>query len=105
MTEQPPPERGQSDWERFGDEVGRKEKRKIKGREEKKRSPLFWVGLWGLVGWTVAVPTAAGIWVGIQLDRHYPGRASWTLTGLIVGIAVGCITAWVWVVSRWPCPC
>lgn len=98
MTEpRPTPERGQSDWERFGEEVGRKEKRKIKGREQKKRSPLFWVGLWGLVGWTVAVPTALGIWVGIQLDRRTPGPASWTLTGLIVGIAVGCITAWVWV--------
>ena len=92
-----PVQRGQSDWEHFGDEVGRKEKRKIKGRREKKRSPLFWVGLWGLVGWAVALPTALGIWIGTQLDARYPGAPSWTLTGVVVGLAAGCLTAWVWV--------
>ena len=91
------PERGQSDWEQFGDEVGRKEARKIKGRRDKKRSPLFWVGMWGLVGWAVAMPTAAGIWVGVTLDEAYPGPPSWTLTGVIVGLALGCLTAWFWV--------
>ena len=91
------PQQSASDRESFGDTVGRKEARKIRGREQKKRSPLFWVGLWGLVGWAVAVPTALGVWLGVTLDRRYPGLPSWTLTGLIAGIGVGCLTAWFWV--------
>jgi ATP synthase protein I len=93
----PPTGRGQLDLQEFGEQVDRKERRKIRGREEKKRSPLFWVGLWGLVGWTVSIPTAAGIWLGIQMDERWPDGPSWTLTGLIVGLVVGCITAWLWV--------
>ncbi len=92
-----PTRRGGSDWEQFGDQVGKKEERKIKGRRERRRSPLFWAGMFGLVGWAVALPTALGIWLGVKLDQWYPGPFSWTLTGVVLGLGVGCVTAWVWV--------
>ena len=92
-----PTGRGQSEWEDFGDQVGKKEERKIKGRRDRRKSPLFWVGMFGLVGWAVSLPTALGIWVGIKLDQWYAGPPSWTLTGVLVGLGVGCLTAWVWV--------
>ena len=92
-----PVREGDAGWEQFGDQIGKKEVRKIKGRADRKKSPLFWVGMFGLVGWAVSMPTALGIWLGIKLDQWYPGPYSWTLTGVVVGLAVGCVTAWVWV--------
>ena len=35
--------------------------------------------------------------IGIWLDSHHPGNHSWTLTLLIVGLAIGCFNAWHWV--------
>jgi len=50
----------------------------------------------GLVGWSVAIPVLAGTALGIWLDSHHPGNHSWTLTLLIVGLAIGCFNAWHW---------
>jgi ATP synthase protein I len=58
----------------------------------------FGLGMFGLVGWSVAVPTLIGIVVGVWLDaRAGDPQISWTLTGLVVGVAVGCGLAWFWV--------
>jgi ATP synthase protein I len=93
----PPTGRGHVDWEEFGDEVDRKEQRKLRGREAKKRSPLFWMGMFGLVGWPVAMFTVLGVWLGRVLDERYTGDISWTVTGVVVGLTVGCVNAWLWV--------
>lgn len=86
-----------SDERRFRDAVARKEQRKERARRRGDRGPWFWLGMFGLVGWSVAIPTLAGIMVGVWLDRRFPGRISWTLTMLFLGAAVGCWTAWYWV--------
>lgn len=57
----------------------------------------FSLGLFGLVGWSVTLPTLAGVALGVWIDRHWPGRVSWTLTLLLVGVALGCANAWHWV--------
>jgi ATP synthase protein I len=31
------------------------------------------------------------------LDNHHPGQHPWTLSLLVVGLAVGCLNAWHWV--------
>lgn len=83
---------------RLGREVGRKAERRIRGRNEKRRTVWFGLGMFGLVGWAVAVPTLIGIAVGVWLDGLYPQeRVSWTLTFLVIGIALGCLNAWYWV--------
>jgi ATP synthase protein I len=83
---------------RFRDEVGRKAERKLRARSGRDRTVWFWLGMFGLVGWAVAVPTLIGIAVGVWLDRSWPAeQASWTLTGLLVGVALGCLNAWYWV--------
>lgn len=79
------------------DEVGRKAERKLRARREGDRGVWFGLGMMGLVGWAVAVPTVVGIAVGLWLDRRTAGTISWTLTGLLLGVVVGCLNAWYWI--------
>jgi ATP synthase protein I len=60
----------------------------------------FGLGMSGLVGWSVAVPTLGGIMLGIWLDRHHPAGFSWTLTLLFAGLIIGCANAWYWVAQQ-----
>jgi ATP synthase protein I len=92
------PHPGQPPEQRFRDSVGRKAARKARARAEDDRSIFFWLGMFGMVGWAVAIPTLAGIALGLWLDRTWPAaRASWTLTFLLVGVALGVLNAWYWV--------
>lgn len=77
--------------------VGEKERRKARARDRPDRTLLFGMGMFGLVGWSVALPTLAGLALGIWLDRRLPVPFSWTLTLLISGVIVGCLNAWYWV--------
>ena len=40
----------------------------------------------GLIGWSVVVPTLLGAALGIWLDKHHPGKHSWTLALLVAGL-------------------
>lgn len=81
----------------FSQRVGEKERRKLKAMHEKKKSVWFGLGMFGMVGWSVAVPTLLGAILGIWLDKIYPQSFSWTLTFLIIGLLIGCLIAWFWV--------
>jgi len=76
--------------------VGEKETRKLKEKRKSKRGVLFGLGMFGLVGWSVVVPTVLGALLGVWLDKRFPGKQSWTLTLLIIGLILGCISAWHW---------
>ena len=78
-------------------QVGAKETRKLQAQRTVLRTVWFGLGMMGLVGWSVAVPTLLGAALGIWLDKRYPGVHSWTLTLLIVGLVIGCLNAWHWV--------
>ncbi len=77
--------------------VGRRARRKLRARQQSGPTAWFGLGMFGLVGWSVAVPTLIGIALGLWLDARWPGRPSWTLTFLIIGVALGCLNAWYWV--------
>ena len=77
--------------------VGRKPERRDRARREGRHKVWFGFGMFGLVGWAVAVPTLAGVAVGHWLDTRYPAGPSWTITGLVAGVALGCLNAWWWV--------
>jgi ATP synthase protein I len=81
----------------LGKTIGRKAQRKIEARKHAERDAWFWLGMFGLVGWSVAIPTIAGIALGLWLDDRFPGETSWTLTFLIIGVALGCLNAWYWI--------
>lgn len=95
MVERRPEDR--DTWRDFAGQVGHKEARKLRARRERRRSPMFWMGMFGLVGWAVAVPTVIGIYVGVKLDQWRDDPISWTLSGIVIGVALGCLNAWYWV--------
>jgi ATP synthase protein I len=53
--------------------------------------------MFGLIGWAIAVPTLLGAALGAWLDRHHHGTQSWTLNLLLLGLIVGCLSAYRWV--------
>ena len=83
--------------ERFADEVGASEQRKVRARAEGDRTVWFGLGMFGLVGWSVAVPTLLGLALGIWIDSTVESERSWTLMMLAVGIGLGCFNAWYWI--------
>lgn len=84
----------------FSRQVTEKENRKLKALRENKRSVWFGLGMFGMVGWSVAVPALLGTALGIWLDKTYPQSFSWTLTCLISGLIAGCLIAWNWVIKE-----
>ena len=90
-TPQPP------DRHSVSERIGHRAERKRRARERDTRSAWFGLGMFGLVGWSVAIPTLLGTALGLWLDGRWPGPTSWTLTFLIIGVAVGCLNAWYWV--------
>ena len=63
-------------------QVGAKASRKLKARKST-QGVWFGLGMMGLIGWSVVVPTLLGAALGLWLDKHYPGKQSWTLALLV----------------------
>jgi ATP synthase protein I len=78
-------------------EVGVKAARKLKARRHVTRTVWFGLGMMGLIGWSVAIPTLLGAALGLWLDKRHPGTHSWTLMLLVIGLIIGCVNAWHWV--------
>ena len=78
-------------------EVGAKAARKLRAQRHVARTVWFGLGMMGLIGWSVAIPTLLGAALGLWLDQRYPGGRTWTLALLVVGLAIGCLNAWHWV--------
>jgi len=81
----------------LADQVGAKAMRKLKARRSGTPGVWFGLGMMGLIGWSVAVPTLLGAALGLWLDQRYPGGRSWTLALLVAGLTLGCLNAWHWV--------
>jgi len=78
-------------------QVAAQARRKLKAQRHKTPGLWFGLGMMGLVGWSVVVPTLLGAVLGYWLDKHYAGQPSWTLTLLIGGLILGCFNAWHWI--------
>ncbi|HEY9651577.1 MAG TPA: AtpZ/AtpI family protein [Coleofasciculaceae cyanobacterium] len=84
-------------WAEFTRKVAAKQDRKIRARQGKHRSIWFGLGLLGVLGWSVVLPTLLGLALGIWIDQQYPSRFSWTLMLMVGGLILGCWNAGHWV--------
>ncbi len=81
----------------LGASIARRATRKSRATRRKEAGIWFGLGMFGLVGWSVAIPTLLGVAAGIWIDSSWPNQYSWTLMLLVIGLAIGCVQAWYWV--------
>src|SRR5579864_6413700 len=84
----------------FAGQVGAQAARKLRARRSGAPGVWFGLGMMGLIGWSVVVPTLLGAALGIWLDEHHAGTHAWTLALLVAGLAIGCLNAWHWVAKE-----
>ena len=85
----------------FSRQVGAQAARRLKAQRGAKKGVWFGLGMSGLIGWSVTIPTLIGAAFGIWVDKHYPSKLSWTLMLLLIGLVIGCFNAWHWVESQY----
>jgi ATP synthase protein I len=78
-------------------ELKRIDRRRRTRHEREKKGVWFGLGMIGLVGWSVAVPTIIGAAAGILLDTRTDTSYSWTIMLLFAGVITGSVIAWMWV--------
>lgn len=83
--------------DRRSDEIGRAAERKKTARDNPGPSPLRGIGTFGMIGWSIAVPTVAGAFLGLWLDRVRTDDFSWTIALILGGVAIGALIAWAWI--------
>ena len=84
----------------LAEEVGAKAARKLRAQHHATPGVWFGLGMMGLIGWSVVVPTLLGAALGLWLDSRHPGKHAWTLALLVAGLAIGCWNAWQWVAKE-----
>lgn len=82
-------------------------RRKVSEREKDKLDPdkqnkqvWFGIGMFGVVGWSIAIPAVVATFIGIWMDSRYSGRYSWTLMLFMAGLCLGCYNAWYWMAKE-----
>jgi ATP synthase protein I len=86
--------------ETFIEQINAKAARKLKAKRQSTQIIWSGLGMIGLIGWAVTVPTLFGILLGHIADMHYPGKHSWTLTMMLLGLVIGCVNAWYWLAKE-----
>lgn len=88
-----------SSEEELLEKIKKESEKKIKAREEGDQV-MFGLGLFGIVGWSIAIPTVIGIAIGVFLDKKFNQSFSWTLTLLFAGVILGSFNAWRWIKEK-----
>jgi ATP synthase protein I len=84
----------------FAEQVGGSVSRKLKARDNPAPGLWFGLGVMGVIGWSVTVPTLLGAALGLWLDGHHWSHHSWTLALLVAGLSIGCLNAGFWVAKE-----
>lgn len=71
--------------------------RRRRARRQRGRGAWFGLSMYGMVGWSIAIPTVLGAAIGLWIDSRWPGPYSWTLMLMVGGLLIGCWNAWFWV--------
>lgn len=85
--------------DKFKEKIENESEKKIRSRKEGDQI-LFGLGAFGIVGWSIAVPTVALTFLGLYFDRISTTEISWTITMMLAGLGIGCFNAWYWVKDK-----
>ena len=73
----------------------RRERRRRRLREGE-GSVARYLGQVGVLGWTIVLPALVGLFLGRWLDRRFASGIFWTAPLMLVGLGLGCWSAWKW---------
>ena len=76
-------------------EIEKDANKKIKSKRDGKEV-MFGLGFFGIVGWSIAIPTLLAIALGVYLDKKFDSNFSWTLTLIFAGVIIGALNTWHW---------
>lgn len=82
------------------EDIARQARRMKASRDHPAPSPLRGLGTFGMIGWSVAVPTVGGAFLGLWLDRVAAQSFSWTIALILGGVVVGIFIAASWVMKE-----
>ena len=77
--------------------IKRQAERMAKARNTRAPSPLRGLSAFGMIGWSVAVPTVGGAFLGLWLNRVAPQSFSWPIALILGGVVIGIVIAWSWI--------
>lgn len=83
--------------DKSAEDIARHAQRKKSARDNPGPSPLRGIGTFGMIGWSIAVPTVGGAFLGLWLDRVAPQSFSWTIALMLVGVVLGAFIAASWI--------
>jgi ATP synthase protein I len=95
MSKPPDPKSDRSDPS--ARDIARHARRMKSTRDHPAPSPLRGISTFGMVGWSVAVPTVGGAFLGMWLDRVAPQTFSWTIALILGGVVLGAFIAGAWI--------
>ena len=73
--------------DKFKEKIENESEKKIRSRKEGDQI-LFGLGAFGIVGWSIAVPTVALTFLGLYFDRISTTEISWTITMMLAGLGI-----------------
>ena len=82
------------------DDIGRRAERMQNARNNPAPSPLSGISAFGMIGWSIAVPTVAGVFLGLWLDGVAPQNFSWTIALILGGVVLGGLISWAWMTKE-----
>jgi len=88
------------DDDKSAGDIGSRARRMKNARDNPGPSPLRGIGTFGMIGWSIAVPSVGGAFLGLWLDRVAPQNFSWTIALLLGGVVVGGFIAWGWIAKE-----
>ena len=86
-----------TDKDTASEAIRRRTQRMQKTRDEPQYSPLNGLGVFGVIGWSVALPTVGGAFLGMWLNRVAPQSFSWPIALILGGVVLGGMVAWSWI--------
>ena len=76
--------------------VRRQRERQQRWLSEGEPSVARFIGQIGVLGWIIVTPTLIGLFIGRWLDHKFNTGIFWSAPLLLVGVVVGCWSAWRW---------
>jgi ATP synthase protein I len=76
--------------------VRRERGRQQRWMREERPSMARFIGQIGVLGWIIVGPMLIGLFVGRWVDHKLGSGIFWSAPLLVVGVVVGCWSAWQW---------